>query len=156
MRQRVVTLLLGIVILAQVACTLPTFPYYLSYYNPLLGGGRKAPEMQMVGWGEGLDQAGRYLSAKPGGQQLQVASWYVPSFAPYFSGYVRGIPLETELDEAQVEELLGSDYVVVYIHQWQRQMPRPLLEILAQKTPEYSVEINGLEYVRIYKGRSSR
>lgn len=154
-RRSVVPLLLGFAILAQAACTLPTFPYYLSYYNPLLGGGREAPETQMIGWGEGLDQAGRYLSAKPGGQQLQVASWYVPSFAPFFSGGVRGIPLETELDEAQVEELLGSDYVVVYIHQWQRQMPRPLLETLAQQTPEHLIKINGLEYVRIYQGQSS-
>jgi hypothetical protein len=99
-----------------------------------------------------LDQAGRYLSSKPNGRQLQVASWYVPCFAPFFAGTTRGIPLETELSQEQVQDLLGSDYVVIYAHQWQRQMPRPLLEVLAGRTPEHRVEINGLEYVRIYAG----
>jgi hypothetical protein len=84
-----------------------------------------------------------------------VASWYVTCFGPYFSGNVRGIPLETELGDAEVEDLLASDYVVVYIHQWQRQMPRPLLEALSLQAPEHRVVINGLEYVRIYQGRSS-
>ena len=145
-------LLLGIVILAQAAFSLPTYPYYLSYYNPLLGGGPKAPEVLMIGWGEGLDQAGRYLSAKPEAKQLQVASWYVPCFAPFFPGAVRGIPLETELSDPQLEELLASDYIVVYIHQWQREMPRPLLEVLAGQAPEHRIEINGVEYARIYQG----
>ena len=155
-RRTLIPLLLAIIVLVQAAFSLPTFPYYLSYYNPFLGGGRKAPEALMVGWGEGLDQAGRYLSGKDGWQKLQVASWYVPCFAPFFPGHVRGIPLETVLDEAQVKELLGSDYLVIYVHQWQRQMPRALLEVLATQTPEHRVEINGLEYVRIYKGQPSR
>jgi hypothetical protein len=42
-----------------------TFPYYLSYYNPLMGGPRKAPQVMQIGWGEGLDQAGRYLDRNP-------------------------------------------------------------------------------------------
>jgi hypothetical protein len=41
--------------------------------------------------------------------------------------------------------------MVAYIHQWQRQMPRQLLEALAQMTPVKSIWVNGLEYARIYK-----
>ena len=148
-------LLLGLIVLAQSALSLPARPYYLSYYNPLLGGGRRAPEVLMVGWGEGLDQAGRYLSARPDGHQLQVASWYVPCFAPFFSGVTRGIPLETELGDEQVRNLLGSDYLVIYAHQWQRQMPRDLLDRLSGEDPVLRVEINDLEYARVYAGSPS-
>ena len=39
-----------------------TYPYYLSYYNPVMGGGKRAPEAMFIGWGQGLDQAARYLN----------------------------------------------------------------------------------------------
>lgn len=45
-----------------------------------------------------------------------------------------------------------SDYIVVYIHEWQRELPREVLERLRDLQPEYSVWINGLEYVWVYKG----
>jgi hypothetical protein len=154
-RTVVVLLLLGLIVLAQAALSLPARPYYLSYYNPLLGGARRAPEVLMVGWGEGLDQAGRFLSDRPDSHQLEVASWYVPCFAPYFSGVTRGIPLETELGEEQVRDLLASDYVVIYVHQWQRQMPQDLLDRLSAQEPLQRIEINGLEYARVYEGSAS-
>ena len=56
---------LSLVGMAQMATAFSTFPYYLSYYNPLMGGAAKAPDIMMIGWGEGLDQAARYLNAKP-------------------------------------------------------------------------------------------
>ena len=44
------------------------------------------------------------------------------------------------------------DYAVIYYHQWQRQMiPDWMLEYLSTRTPEHTVWINGIEYVRIYK-----
>ena len=43
----------AVVIMAQALFALPTFPYYLTYYNPLLGGAARAPEVMMIGWGEG-------------------------------------------------------------------------------------------------------
>lgn len=50
-----------------------------------------------------------------------------------------------------MREVLELDYAVIYIHQWLRQAPKQLLDYLAQRTPEHSIWINGLEYVRIYK-----
>jgi hypothetical protein len=35
-------------------------------------------------------------------------------------------------------------------------MPRQLLEKLGDREPAYRVEINGLEYVRIYEGHLAR
>jgi hypothetical protein len=149
-------LLLVAAVLVQVASAWVTFPYYLSYYNPVMGGGRRAPEVLMVGWGEGLDEAGRILGEQARAQELQVAAWYVPCFAPYFPGTVRGIPLERELEGEPLQALLEADYLVVYVHQWQRQMPRQLLERLGSQEPAYRIEINGLEYVRIYEGHLAR
>jgi 4-amino-4-deoxy-L-arabinose transferase-like glycosyltransferase len=51
-----------------------TYPYYLTYYNPLLGGSAKAPEVMMIGWGEGLDQAARYINGLPRSERMKVMS----------------------------------------------------------------------------------
>jgi len=56
-------LLLGAAFLSQVR-HLAIAPYYLSYYKPLRWLA-KGPEVMLVGWGEGLDQAAA-TERKPG------------------------------------------------------------------------------------------
>ena len=124
------------------------FPYPLSYYNPLLGGSRRAPLVMQIGWGEGLDAAGRYLSEKPGSDRLTVASWYRSALAYYFDGETISIKADTALEE--VADPTVPDYAVLYIHQWQRGVPPALLDEFASRVPEHTIEINGLEYARIY------
>ncbi len=143
--------LLTIAVLVQAMAIGWTFPYYLSYYNPLMGGSKRAPETMMIGWGEGLDEAARYLNERPLAADLRVTAWYGDSFSPFFVGSTRSLPFLSELTEAQVQQALDTDFAVIYIHQWQRQMPRQLLEALAEQTPVHSVWIDGLEYARIYK-----
>jgi hypothetical protein len=41
--------------------------------------------------------------------------------------------------------------LVIYIHQWQRGTPQNLLDALSQLTPVHVVEINGVEYARVYQ-----
>jgi hypothetical protein len=135
----------------QAGLTASTYPYYLSYYNPLLGGSARAPQVMQIGWGEGLDQAARYLNQKPGLDNLRVSSWYaIGSFSYFFHGKAQYIHAATDLRETQWEKVLDADYAVIYVHQWQRRIPEKLLEQLSTSTPEYSVWINGIEYVRIY------
>lgn len=55
--------------------------------------------------------------------------------------------------EYDLKRFLSSDYVVIYIHQWQRDIPKTVLDYLEQITPEHSVWIDGLEYARIYRIR---
>jgi hypothetical protein len=150
-RQHTASLLLGAIVVVQAVGTVRISPYYLSYYNPLLGGGSKAPEVMMIGWGEGLDLAAQYLDGKPNAHNLQVVTWYDYAFYHYFSGTSGFIPQEPDISESQLQELLDADYAVIYLHQWQRGMPRQLLDHLAQQRAEHSIWINGLEYVRIYK-----
>jgi hypothetical protein len=97
----------------QAALALPHFPYYFTYFNPLMGGSARAPEVMMIGLGEGLDEAARYLNAKPNAEELSVASWYRGgSFNYLFAG-----------QDLDIEEFYRADYAVLYAHQWQRRVP---------------------------------
>jgi hypothetical protein len=144
------TMLLIAVAALQLASALPTFPHYLSYYNPLMGGAGRAPEVMMIGWGEGLDQAADYLNRQPDVQPGDAAAWYSVSFNLLSSAAADDIPIELHLPQAELDALLAKKYLVIYIHQWQRGTPQNLLDALANLDPEYSVNINGIEYVRVY------
>jgi len=144
-------LLLVIAIGAQMAGSLRTFPYYLSYYNPLMGGSRKAPEVMQIGWGEGLDQAARYLNQKPDAAKMGVVSWYhLGPFSYFFNGEPHHMSYLPEVSPDDWEKFLANNYAVVYVHQWQRGISGQVLEYLSQRTPEKTIWINGIEYVRIY------
>lgn len=134
----------------QIALLLSTFPYYLNYYNPLLGGGSRAPSAMMIGWGEGLDQAADYLKAQPGIENAEVAAWYSVSFNLLFIPQADDIPIAIQLTQTELDALLAKDYLVIYIHQWQRGTPQNLLDALASLEPEHRVWINGIEYARVY------
>jgi len=143
--------LLVLVVFFQAWSSLSIFPYSLAYYNPLLGGSRIAPRVMQVGWGEGLDQAAIYLNQKEGAQNLDVFTWYQNGpFSFFFEGNSRKIS-DGDFTSSDWQTLAGSDYLVIYIHQWQRDLPAELLEHIKSWQPEHTVWINNLEYVKIYK-----
>ena len=105
----------------------------------------------MIGWGEGLDQAARYLNEKPDANKLRVISWYGDgSFSYFFRGKTYTFSTTKDMGDVELDKILDLDYAAIYIQQRQRGIPTRLLEILDQETPEYSVWINDIEYVRIY------
>ena len=121
-----------------------TYPYYLSYYSPLLGGGPVAERTVMVGNGEGLDQVAAWLNARPNAADLWVVSHSFDILQALFVG--SGEPLRDRVPS-------NADYVVLYRFQTQvEHNPRVLDEYLSRRTPEYVVWINGIEYARIYRG----
>jgi hypothetical protein len=137
------TLLAGVIVV-QAGLSLPNHPYYLTYYNPALGGARTAERLITVGWGEGMDQAAAYLDAKPEAENLQVTAWYDSTFAPYFKGHTTHF--------FTPGRQMSSDYVVFYENQLQRQMPDPFLLAYYREhyTPEYIVSMAGLDYALVY------
>jgi hypothetical protein len=144
-------LLLSLVLLAgQALGAVQAYPYYYSYYNPLLGGLDRAAQVLMVGWGEGLDQAGMSLDELPNAGGLRVMSWYADGcFSYFFRGRAVGMDRNTTL--ADVKQM---DYVVVYYQQYQRQEPNPeILAYLGDLTPFRVIQINGLDLVTIYRIR---
>jgi hypothetical protein len=145
-------LALGTVIGAQFYFAVSSFPYYFSYYNPLMGGSGKAPEVMQIGWGEGMDQAARYLNSKPNADQLDVYAWYSRGcFSYLFDGHTYYVAPTFGEREEDMQNLLAADYAVIYIHQWQRNLPPVLLDYFRDKNPEKSIWIDGIEYARIYK-----
>lgn len=144
-----VPLVISGIALFQVTSILQTYPYYLTYYNPLMGGSAKAPQTMMIGWGEGLDQAASYLNARDGGDKLRVLAWYPDgSFSYFFAGETVGSLEEWEETRAELDR---SDYAVLYANQWQRYLPFPqYVDYFARFEPEKRIFIDGLEYIRIY------
>ncbi len=131
----------------QAAFSLPHFPYYLTAYNPLVGGGWLAPRVFWVGWGEGLDEAARYLNGQPGAEHLRMAAWLGLS-APFFRGQT------WHLGEESGESALVHDYTVFYVNQFQRQ--RPTAEVVRyfrqSRRPEHVVRLRGVDYAWVYPG----
>jgi 4-amino-4-deoxy-L-arabinose transferase-like glycosyltransferase len=121
-----------------------TYPYPLSFYNPLLGGGAVAQRSVMIGNGEGMDQAARWLVAQPDAAKLRIDahSWDIlTALVP-----IDGEPLREGVPD-------DADYIVTYGRRIQMHRWGPSLErYLAANPPVYSVWINGIEYVRIYPG----
>jgi hypothetical protein len=141
---------LFLVVGSQAFFTLRSYPYYINYYNPLLGGDARAPQVMMIGWGEGLDRAASYLNQLPDAEDLRVMSYYPDgSFSYFFDGETIALP--DDWDDNGSNQLSAIDYAVLYAHQWQRQVPNAnLLSFFDQMIPEYVVKIDGLEYARIY------
>jgi Dolichyl-phosphate-mannose-protein mannosyltransferase len=119
-------------------------PYELAYYNPLLGGGPAAAQLMPVGWGEGLEQAGAFITAQPDGAERPVATWYRPALKPYISAPL--VPLGAVLEPGKV------GYAVLYIDQVQRRDDAAATDLLrSQLAPLYIVRIHGIDYAEVYQ-----
>jgi 4-amino-4-deoxy-L-arabinose transferase-like glycosyltransferase len=141
------SLLFLVILFFQGTLIVANYPYYLTYYNPLLGGIRGAQRMVTIGWGEGLDLAAAYLNQKPNAGQLRVSSWYQSTFAPFFKG--EAISYSQEKGKA-----MAGDYVVFYINQLQRRFPDDELfrYFESRYQPEKIIPLKGVNYVEIYPG----
>jgi 4-amino-4-deoxy-L-arabinose transferase-like glycosyltransferase len=141
------SLLFLVILLFQGILIVANYPYYFTYYNPLLGGIRGAERMVTIGWGEGLDLAAAYLNQKPNAEQLRVSSWYQSTFAPFFKG--EAISYSQEKGKA-----MAGDYVVFYINQLQRRFPDDELfrYFESRYQPEKIIPLKGVNYVEIYPG----
>jgi 4-amino-4-deoxy-L-arabinose transferase-like glycosyltransferase len=139
------TRLVGAAIALQVILVLFYHPYYLAYYNPLLGGSSIAPYRLNVGWGEGLDLAARYLNELKQPQPPQVVAWYSNQFAPFYQGQT--------MDLSDQTSALTGEYTVFYINQVQRGFPsREILTYFQQREPLHVVKLGGINYAWIYPG----
>ncbi len=121
------------------------YPYYLTYFNPLLGGPARATETTLLGWGEGMEQAAAYLNTKPDAQNLYVASTPSQTLLPYFAGH--GENFYTN------DIALRADYVVIYLAQRQRLAPSPeIVRYFETQEPEKVIFIQDIPYAKIYPG----
>jgi 4-amino-4-deoxy-L-arabinose transferase-like glycosyltransferase len=135
-------LALGLLLAAELWQPLSVHPYYLSYYNPLLGGGVVAQRTFLIGWGEGMDQVGAWLRSRPD-----------LGYGPVLSALGRTLQPFVPVDVRDVEDYgsLPANYAVVYLESVQRGAHPAIYEALQQTVPLHTVVINGIEYARIYQ-----
>ena len=133
-------------LVAMVVVTVIYHPYYLSFYNPLVGGSAQAQKELLIGWGEGMDLVGRYLNQKEDAASLTVAAVPFSTLVPFFQGTV----MDYLTSNAPA---LTADYVVTYVSQVQRMGPdRELWKYFQHQTPEAVFRLHGLDYAWLYRG----
>lgn len=128
----------------------PHYPYYLTYYNPLAGGTRTAPDVMFVGWGEGLNEAGHWLDRQPEAEKKKAIGWYAMGPLSYFfHGESEGVLAGSRMP------WLDVDYVVTYINQVQRDIPTAAaVDFFARQTPVFTSTISGMDMAKVYDMRA--
>lgn len=120
-------------------------PYELAYYNPLVGGGAMAMQAIPVGWGEGYEQAGAFISEQYNGCQRATATWFAPVLYRFLCN--RWV---VSLD--QVFEPGAAAYAVLYIDQMQRgNKPEATDWLRHYFAPLHTVRIHGINYAYVYQ-----
>jgi 4-amino-4-deoxy-L-arabinose transferase-like glycosyltransferase len=139
------SLVVAIVLVFQAATLAWYHPYYLGYFNPLLGGGPVAQRTLLVGWGEGMEQAGAWLSQRPDLDRGPVLSWTPPNLAPF-------VPKQIPVLDLRPEQLArGGNYAVLYARSVQRQESAQAEAMVRQTPPLYEVRRHGLLYATIHQ-----
>jgi hypothetical protein len=143
--QYAIGFLLALIFLINGYLVAVSFPYYLTYYNPLLGGIKSAAKVITIGWGEGLDVAADYLNQHANSNETRVSSWYESTFAPFYDG--PSISYSKEKGK-----VLAGDYAVFYINQTQRRFPDDVLFDYFEERfkPVETITLAGLDYAWIY------
>ena len=141
-QRSVLLIIASIALLSEIGQLAWYHPYYLSYYNPLLGGGKTAQKLFLIGWGEGMDQVGAYLHGRPDLQYGPVLSALGPTLQPF-------VPV----DVRDVEDFgkVPANYAVVYLESVQRAANPGIYAALQTTQPLYIVRIHDIEYARIYQ-----
>jgi 4-amino-4-deoxy-L-arabinose transferase-like glycosyltransferase len=117
-------------------------PYYLSYYNPLLGGGAAAQRVLLIGWGEGMDKVGAWLRSRPDIMNGQVLSTLDVTLQPFVPVPVQDV---THLGSTP------ANYAVAYLESLQRGAYPQIYHQIQQTVPLTTITINGIQYAKIYQ-----
>jgi len=145
-------ILLLVIVVFQVLNYSGYSPYFFDYINPIALMTRGTTSVIDTGYGQGLEIAARYLSSKPGAEDLKVMSWWSTSLDYFFPGRTEQIWIIKSWRQEDVDELRSSDYLVVYYKtQLARMIPEGLMRPLEYVEPELNISIHDADVVRIYK-----
>jgi 4-amino-4-deoxy-L-arabinose transferase-like glycosyltransferase len=119
------------------------YPYYLAYYNPLIGGPWLAPRLIKVGLGDGMEQAAVWLNSRPNADQLRVATDLEQTFSPLFAG---------QATEHNIGETFSADYVLNYTRQIQNGIPfAEYWPYYQARPPAFKLKIAGIDYLWLHQ-----
>ncbi len=114
-------------------------PYEITWYNPLLGGTPVARDWLLLGWGEGLSEAARWIDTQ-GGCRDDVQVYYHQCTRPYTCTRVHGMRWRGQ-----------EDWMVGYVNQIQRDMHHDQLAPYLEREPDHVVRIHGVEMVWVWR-----
>jgi hypothetical protein len=131
------------------------YPYYYTYYSPIMEARQPGVQNGNYGYGEGLDLAAKYLNEKNDARSLTVFAYWGDGLFSYFSDshtiMLVNNYYKPELKEDLLTDLRHSDYIVIY-YQPQKSFVRVMnvVNALEPYPPERVIWMNGIEYIRIY------
>lgn len=128
------------VVLLLITQSLLWSPYTIAYNNPYFD---VRPASQQ-GWGEGLDEAARWLNTHPLADVLTVASWYPGVLSTYFNGKTMSL---SSRDDHRV------GFVVLYSNMQGRApdtIASDVLDEFRNRQPEHVVYIHEKPYAFVY------
>ncbi|KAB8144360.1 glycosyl transferase [Chloroflexia bacterium SDU3-3] len=123
-------------------------PYYMSYYNPALGGGAVAQHVLLIGWGEGMEHIGAWLQQRPDFERGAVLSWIPPTLAPFLP---RGFPLYDIRTTTIHQPDPMPNYAVLYERAAMREETPEPEAYVRQTPPLYTLEMFGIPYATIHQ-----
>lgn len=140
----------------QAASALAFYPYFYNYFNPLMAAGNPGAQNPNFGYGEGLDLAAAYLRAKPDAANSTVIAFYGRGpFSFFYQGKTEQLkPVYADAENVpQLRQILrSSQYLVIYYElEKDRQSPANVMQGLLNVSPEKSIWLNNIEYIRIYR-----
>jgi len=155
-RRIIPILVMGIIVIAQAGSGLMFFPYYYTYYNPIMEAWQPGRQNPNFGYGEGLELAARYLAQMPGAANAQVIAFYGRgSFSYFYPGkteQLKPVYADAENVPQLVQILHESKYIVLYYElEKDRNVPANLMRALDGITPVKVIWLNDIEYIRIYR-----
>src|SRR5258707_9450782 len=104
--------LFGVLLCLQVAGLFYTYPYYYTYLNPIMAVSNPVP---VFFYGERMEAAAAYLTAKPDSADLAALVYFGRTFSYYFPGNtVVFKPVMFEDKTLLIEYLRKADYLVMY------------------------------------------
>lgn len=120
-------------------------PYELGYYNALLGGGATAQRVILVGWGEGLEEAGAWLSARPDLRRGPIQSWIPYVLEPF-------VPSDIPVNDLQPPRPgVFANYAVLYIRSVQRKESAAAEAYVRQFPPLLTIQKYGITYATVHQ-----
>lgn len=132
-----------LVLLVLVPINVWYHPYYLAYFNPLVGGGKTGHALLLTGWGEGMEQVGAWLRDRPDVRHSPIMSWDHRNLEPF-------VPVRVvELDELSIKQ--PASYAVLYVRGMQRGTNAEAQAYVRQTPPLYTLTMHGIEYARVYQ-----
>ncbi len=133
------------VLVLHAATTLPAYPYYYTYWNPVVLGSRWAAQAVMVGWDLDLSVGAHYLNSNPHAENLSAATRSTRGFEQIFNGRtVRWVP---------EEPWIQADYLIIRRTHLQLQKIEPaLLNYVSHLKLDHVVTLGGVDYLWIYAG----